>query len=148
MDKHSTDIWFDKNTVFENPIIIVDISCDCSKPNNPIQIYDNPTSWSEPVYNYNEMVSIIAINNLPSLLPKDSSDYFSGVFTELILEENVERTGAESVGERLNSVGDNRRSLEEGVWVRTKNVFMDKIGSNERRMLDGASELSICSRMS
>ena len=103
LDKHSTDIWFDQNTVFENPMIIVDISCDYSKPNNPIQIYDNPTSWSEPVYNYNEMVSIIAINNLPSLLPKDSSDYFSGVFTELILEENV----------------------DEGVWARTKKVFMD-----------------------
>ena len=70
-------IWFSKETVFENNIIIVDISCDYSKKNNPIQIYNTKTTWSNPVFSYNEKVDIIAIDNLPSLLPRNSSNYFS-----------------------------------------------------------------------
>lgn len=73
-------VWFSSDTIFLKHMIIVDISCDYSKPNNPIMIYDKETTWKDPVYSYNNMVDVIAINNLPSLLPKDSSDYFSNRF--------------------------------------------------------------------
>jgi saccharopine dehydrogenase (NAD+, L-lysine-forming) len=86
LDNSSTELWFDKLTIFTKKILIVDISCDYTKPNNPINIYDEATTFENPVYKYNNYVDIIAINNLPSLLPKDSSMYFSKNLLNLLLE--------------------------------------------------------------
>jgi saccharopine dehydrogenase (NAD+, L-lysine-forming) len=77
---------FDKNSIFRKPTIIVDISCDYSKLNNPIQLYKEATTWENPVFHYNKNVDIIAIENLPSLLPRESSDDFSHTFRELLLD--------------------------------------------------------------
>jgi saccharopine dehydrogenase (NAD+, L-lysine-forming) len=79
-------VWFDENARFTSNITIVDISCDYSKHNNPIKLYNSATTWAKPVYKYNDFVTIIAIDNLPSLLPKESSDMFSKKCTELLLE--------------------------------------------------------------
>jgi alanine dehydrogenase len=97
----SHETWFHNKTIFKKPIIIVDISCDYNNPNNPIKIYEEATSWEEPVYSYNKYVDIIAINNLPSLLPKDSSNEFSKILVELLLNFN-------------NSV-----------WENNKNIFLN-----------------------
>jgi saccharopine dehydrogenase (NAD+, L-lysine-forming) len=78
-------IWFDTNIIYDKDIVIVDISCDYSKINNPIKLYDKATSWKEPVFKYNEFIDIIAIENLPSLLPFESSNDFSKNCTELLL---------------------------------------------------------------
>ena len=86
LNSSSTELWFDKSTIFTKKLLIVDISCDYTKPNNPIHIYNNPTTFENPVYKYNNYVDIIAINNLPSLLPKDSSTYFSKNLLNLLLE--------------------------------------------------------------
>jgi saccharopine dehydrogenase (NAD+, L-lysine-forming) len=86
LDESYNKVWFDQNSVFTKPTIIVDISCDYSKPNNPIQLYKEPTTWDKPVFHYNKNVDILAIENLPSLLPKESSDYFSDIFRELLLD--------------------------------------------------------------
>jgi len=86
LDENSNEIWFDENTIFNKNIVICDISCDYAKSNNPIKLYNENTTWNLPVYSYNEYVDIIAINNLPSLLPKDSSDYFSKKCTNLLLD--------------------------------------------------------------
>jgi len=86
LEKNYNNVWFNKETIFRKNIIIVDISCDFTKENNPIQIYDKNTTFKDPVYNYNKYVDIIAIDNLPSLLPKDSSDYFSEKFSKLLIE--------------------------------------------------------------
>lgn len=80
------EIWFTENTVFENPIVITDISCDSSKENNPIAMYNNDTTWETPVFSYSKNVDIIAISNLPSLLPKESSKFFSNKCVELLLD--------------------------------------------------------------
>ena len=82
----SKEIWFDQNTLFTKPIIIVDVSCDYTKSNNPIKLYFESTTWSNPVFKYNEFVDIISIDNLPSLLPKESSDEFSKDLTKLLLD--------------------------------------------------------------
>lgn len=103
LDDDSKSIWFSKQTSFSKPIIIVDISCDCTKPNNPIAIYDKETSWETPIFSYNKFVDIIAISNLPSLIPKDSSDYFSKKFVELLLDMDGE------------------------TWCKNKKIFFEKI---------------------
>lgn len=77
--------WFTDSTKFKKPIIICDISCDPYHEFNPIPIYDQPTTWDNPVYQYNDNVSIIAIDNLPSLIPIESSKYFSNKMVELLL---------------------------------------------------------------
>ncbi len=77
--------WFTHSTPFKKPIVICDISCDPYHDYNPIQIYNEPTTWEKPVYQYNELVSIIAIDNLPSLIPIESSTYFSNKMIELFL---------------------------------------------------------------
>jgi saccharopine dehydrogenase (NAD+, L-lysine forming) len=76
--------WFSLSSVLEKRIILVDISCDYSKPNNPVDVYTKATTWLSPVLHPVKGLSLIAIENLPSLLPKESSDYFSKCFVELL----------------------------------------------------------------
>jgi saccharopine dehydrogenase (NAD+, L-lysine-forming) len=86
LDPGSNEVWFSNTTEFRTPLLIVDISCDPSQSNNPISIYKEETTWENPVLSYNEFVDIIAISNLPSLLPKESSDYFSSHCVELFAD--------------------------------------------------------------
>jgi len=83
LDESYTDVWFDYTTVFAKPITIVDISCDYTRTNNPIQLYTAATTWSNPVHTVGN-AHIIAIENLPSLLPVESSDHFSAKLCELL----------------------------------------------------------------
>lgn len=89
LDKDEKEIWFTKKNIFYKSIIISDISCDYSKSNNPIQLYDRETTWETPVYSYNQFVDIIAINNLPSLLPKESSSHFSSKCVDILLNKSL-----------------------------------------------------------
>jgi hypothetical protein len=57
------------------------------KSNQPFPIYNEASSWKNPVLRISDKVEIIAIDNLPSLLPKDSSDEFSKILVDLILKE-------------------------------------------------------------
>ena len=86
LDPEYNNIWIKSTDIIEKPkpLLIVDISCDYSKPNNPIAIYNTGTTFQTPVYNYNN-ISIIAIDNLPSLLPRESSTEFSNRLTDLLL---------------------------------------------------------------
>ena len=81
-------VWFDNNTIFRKNIVIVDISCDYKNPFNPIKIYNKSTNFIKPVFNYNNFVDIIAIENLPSLLPFDSSSHFSINLVKLLTNKN------------------------------------------------------------
>lgn len=88
LDKSYNIEWFNSKTNFNKNIIINDISCDYNKDNNPIKLYNNFTTWEEPIFKHNKFVDIIAINNLPSLLPKESSNEFSAIFYELLIDYN------------------------------------------------------------
>ena len=90
LDETYNKVWFDKSIYLMHHITIVDISCDYTKVNNPIALYNKATTWAKPVFKANEYVDIIAIDNLPSLLPKESSDMFSAKCTDLILEYGSE----------------------------------------------------------
>ena len=88
LDENYNKVWFDKNTKFKKNIVISDISCDYSSSNNPIQLYNKSTNWIEPISKYNQFVDIIAIDNLPSLLPRESSNFFSEKLLNLLLDFN------------------------------------------------------------
>lgn len=70
--------------------LVIDISCDYNSPYNPLPIYDNKTTWKKPVYSSNGILDVIAIDNLPSLLPYDSSLYFSSILRNLLIDDTGE----------------------------------------------------------
>lgn len=59
--------------------VIVDISCDLGNKNNPLPIYNEYTIQEKPIVSIknNPNLDLIAINNLPSLEPIESSNEFS-----------------------------------------------------------------------
>ena len=59
--------------------VIVDVSCDPYGPHNPLPVYDRCTSFEEPgieIISGSNPLHLIAIDNLPSLLPRESSEDF------------------------------------------------------------------------
>ena len=61
--------------------VVVDVSCDTSNPNNPLPFITDITTFASPVRTIalenSDNLDIIAIDHLPSLLPKEASTNFS-----------------------------------------------------------------------
>lgn len=59
--------------------VIGDVACDPGTPYNPVPLYDRATSWAAPVIRVHDTppLDIMAIDNLPSLLPRESSEDFA-----------------------------------------------------------------------
>ena len=59
--------------------VIGDIACDPDSDFSPIRIYDRATSWAAPVIRACAAppLDVMAIDNLPSLLPRESSEDFA-----------------------------------------------------------------------
>ena len=60
--------------------VIGDISCDPDSDFSPIKVYDRTTSWAEPALRVNTdpPLDVTAIDNLPSMLPRESSEDYAG----------------------------------------------------------------------
>lgn len=62
--------------------VLCDVTCDVGSPYNLFPIYPETTSWQEPVYRVPSTgLAVIAIDNLPSLLPREASINFSAELT-------------------------------------------------------------------
>jgi len=62
--------------------VISDVSCDPFSDFNPLPLYSEPTSWDAPfmtAQNNGAALDVIAIDNLPSLLPREASMEFAGL---------------------------------------------------------------------
>ncbi|MFC7048955.1 saccharopine dehydrogenase [Emcibacter nanhaiensis] len=62
--------------------VISDVSCDPFSDFNPLPLYAAPTSWDHPVVRAGVnggAIDLIAIDNLPSLLPREASEEFAGL---------------------------------------------------------------------
>ena len=88
--------------------VIGDIACDPDSDYNPIPIYNTPSTWSKPSLNIasNPPLDVMAIDNLPSLLPKESSIDFAGQLFPYLMEFD-------------------KKKCE--VWERSKAIFKQKI---------------------
>ena len=69
---------------------ISDVSCDPLSSYNPLPIYEAPTGWQTPfiVVGTNadaQAIELTAIDNLPSLIPRESSEDFSSQFLTCLL---------------------------------------------------------------
>ena len=84
--------------------VIGDVACDPDSDYNPVPIYDAATDWSAPAVRVHAAppMDVMAIDNLPSLLPVESSQDFAA----LLLPS-------------LRTLG----SLDAGVWGRARETF-------------------------
>ena len=59
--------------------VISDIACDPDSDFSPIKVYDRATSWDAPTLRVHEdpVLEVTAIDNLPSMLPLESSEDFA-----------------------------------------------------------------------
>lgn len=60
--------------------VIGDIACDPTSDFSPIKVYDRATDWSAPALRVADQppLDVTAIDNLPSLLPVESSEDYAG----------------------------------------------------------------------
>ncbi len=59
--------------------MIGDIACDPDSDFSPIKVYDRTTTWDAPALRVHQTppLDVTAIDNLPSLLPLESSEDFA-----------------------------------------------------------------------
>ena len=84
--------------------VIGDIACDPTSEFSPVKVYGRATTWDEPALRVhdNPPLDVIAIDNLPSLLPVESSlDFAKQLLPSLAALDN----------------------LQAGVWGRAKAAF-------------------------
>jgi hypothetical protein len=68
--------------------VVADVTCDVASACNVLPIYDRTTSWAEPTLRLDgvgQALDVIAIDNLPSLLPTEASVAFSADLTPHLL---------------------------------------------------------------
>lgn len=73
--------------------VIGDIACDPTSDFSPIKVYDRATDWTEPALRVadNPPLDVMAIDNLPSLLPVESSeDYAKQLLPSLLTLQNLD----------------------------------------------------------
>ncbi|GMM36139.1 saccharopine dehydrogenase (NAD+, L-lysine-forming) [Saccharomycopsis crataegensis] len=99
---------------------VVDVSADTTNPHNPIPIYSIATVFPEPTVKVDTTkgpkLSVISIDHLPSLLPRESSEFFSSDLLPSLLEL------------------PNRKTAK--VWTKAEKLFHDKV-----RLLQRESKL-------
>ncbi|KAH8834367.1 saccharopine dehydrogenase [Flagelloscypha sp. PMI_526] len=93
--------------------VVVDVSCDTTNPFNPIPIYSVNTTFDEPTVPMNlssgfPALSVISIDQLPALLPREASEQFSA--------------------DLLPSLLQLPQRAEARVWTDAEKVFKAKLG--------------------
>lgn len=90
-----------------NLTVIGDIACDPDSEYNPVPVYDTATTWQAPVVRVHDdpVLDVMAIDNLPSMLPMESSTDFA----EQLLPSLLNLAAADNP--------------DDGVWVRARRLF-------------------------
>ncbi|MGE4232824.1 MAG: saccharopine dehydrogenase [Bacteriovoracia bacterium] len=80
---------------------IADVSCDATNPHNPIRLYQSITTMDSPVHILDlggRRLDILAIDHLPSLLPRESSEDFADqLLSHLITLCDAKASGAQQL---------------------------------------------------
>jgi len=84
--------------------VIGDIACDPTSDFSPIKVYDRATDWDDPALRvaFDPVLDVTAIDNLPSMLPVESSQDYAGQLLASLL--TLDR-------------------IDSGVWARAKVEF-------------------------
>lgn len=119
------NIFIDKETIEKSSklgkrkmSVLVDVSCDVSNPKNPVPISDDCTTFNEPVKRLelsDYPLDIIAIDHLPTLIPRESSSEFSK-----LLLPHIETLY------NYNFNGNNESTENVRVWDRVRSLYLKK----------------------
>lgn len=84
--------------------VIGDIACDPTSEFSPVKVYDRVTTWEAPALRVHDdpPLDVTAIDNLPSLMPRESSEDFAGQLLPHLA--NLDR-------------------IDDGVWQRARAEF-------------------------
>lgn len=90
-----TPVFVPKSALAEerNLSVIGDVSCDPDSDYNPVPVYDRATDWTEPALRVatDPVLDVTAIDNLPSMLPVESSqDYAQQLLPTLMTLDNLD----------------------------------------------------------
>ncbi|OJJ51548.1 hypothetical protein ASPZODRAFT_148815 [Penicilliopsis zonata CBS 506.65] len=98
--------------------VICDVSADTTNPNNPIPVYSITTTFDKPTVpvelpgSQGPPLSVISIDHLPSLLPRESSEMFSEALLPSLLQLKTRSTAR--------------------VWTQAEDLFNEKILMQEK----------------
>ncbi|NBB97326.1 MAG: saccharopine dehydrogenase [Alphaproteobacteria bacterium] len=75
--------------------VIGDIACDPTSDFSPVKVYDRATDWARPVLRAHgaPVLDVMAIDNLPSLLPVEASEDFAAQLLPHLLALDSTETG-------------------------------------------------------
>ncbi|GAA5854607.1 hypothetical protein JCM8547_004906 [Rhodosporidiobolus lusitaniae] len=112
--------------------VVVDVSCDTTNPNNPIPIYSINTTFDKPTVDVDGItagppLTVVSIDHLPTLLPRESSDAFSNDLLPSLL------TLPDAIAEREPRKGKPIAAADvakgpERVWKEAEALFWTKLG--------------------
>ncbi|MCJ1317986.1 Saccharopine dehydrogenase [Xylographa vitiligo] len=105
--------------------VVCDVSCDTTNPHNPIPIYDICTTFEKPTVpvkvDRDPPLSVISIDHLPSLLPREASQDFSDALLPSLLKLH------------------NRK--QERVWQQAEDLFREKVAGLSAKWRQGQAFL-------
>ncbi|ODT59230.1 MULTISPECIES: saccharopine dehydrogenase [Paracoccus] len=89
--------------------VIGDVACDPTSDFSPIKVYDRTTTWQAPVLRvaHAPVLDVMAIDNLPSMLPRESSEDYAAQLLPVL--------------QGLDAPGD-------GAWGRAAALYRDHAG--------------------
>ena len=98
---------------------LADVTVDVGSPMNVLPIYDTTTDWEHPVRRLREhpQLDLIAIDNLPSLLPKEASTDFSEALLPQLLDFEASGSAGTSAVTGMSGA--------EGPWGRCLDRFRE-----------------------
>ncbi|WFD32918.1 Saccharopine dehydrogenase [Malassezia sp. CBS 17886] len=107
--------------------MIVDVSCDTTNPNNPLPVYTVNTTFDEPTVPVDVPagtlpLSVISIDHLPTLLPREASEAFSSDLLPSLLQLPLV-TGAAGEAARQGANEEGRGA----VWTRAEKLFEEHL---------------------
>ncbi|KRW98026.1 saccharopine dehydrogenase [Paracoccus sp. MKU1] len=91
--------------------VIGDVACDPSSDFNPVKVYDRATDWAQPVIRVADHppLDVMAIDNLPSLLPRESALDYAGQLLPVL--KDLDRIDAEAWGRARSIFRDHLSAL-------------------------------------
>jgi saccharopine dehydrogenase (NAD+, L-lysine-forming) len=88
--------------------VIGDVACDPTSEFSPIKVYDRTTTWNQPALRVADAppLDVMAIDNLPSMLPRESSQDYANQLLPVLSELD---------------------GVQSGPWGRARALFDDRI---------------------
>ncbi|MCQ0969469.1 saccharopine dehydrogenase (plasmid) [Paracoccus sp. TK19116] len=76
--------------------VIGDVACDPTSDFSPIKVYDRTTDWAQPALRVADHppLDVVAIDNLPSLLPRESSEDYAAQLLPVLQQLDALDAGA------------------------------------------------------